>query len=79
MVCLISVIVWVVNLSTSLLDGIIIRRSIVRAVGIGNLRVADDNHLIMRLLAARQSAQRKIIDFLLLGYSLVEISRAVGC
>ena len=61
------------------LDRIIIRRSIVRAVGIGNLRVADDYHLIMRLLAARQSAQRKIIDFLLLGYSLVEISRAVGC
>ena len=48
------------SLYIALLDGIIIRRSIVRAVGIGNLRVADDYHLVMCLLAIWQSLQRKL-------------------
>ena len=62
----------------ALLDGIIIRRSIVGAVGIGNLRVADDYHLITRLLTARQSLQGKVINLFLVGNSLVKTSRAVG-
>ena len=62
----------------ALLDGIIIRRSIVRAVGIGNLRVADDNHLIVNLLAARQAGEGEVIGFLPLGNLLVEESRAIG-
>ena len=62
----------------ALLNGIIIRRSIVRAVGIGNLRVADDNHLIVNLLAARQSGEGEVIGFLPLGYLLIEESRAIG-
>jgi hypothetical protein len=58
----------------ALLDGIIIRRSIVGAVGIGNLRVADDYHLITRLLAARQSPQGKVINLFLVGNSLIKTS-----
>ena len=62
----------------ALLDRIIIRRSIVGAVGIGNLRVADDYHLIVNLLAARQSGEGEVIGFLPLGYLLVEESRVIG-
>ena len=44
----------------------------------GNMRVADDNHLIVNLLAARQSGEGEVIGFLPFGNLLVEESRAMG-
>ena len=41
------------SLYVALLDGVVGGRGIIRTVGIGNLRVADDNHLITDFLSSR--------------------------
>lgn len=47
------------------LDGIVVWRVVIGADGIGNLRVADNDHLILPLLAIRQAGKRKVVYLLL--------------
>ena len=60
------------------LDGIVVWRVVIGADGIGNLRVADNDHLILPLLAIRQAGKRKVVYLLFSFDSLIEASRAVG-
>ena len=66
------------SLQVAFLHGIVIGRSVIRIEGIGYLWVTDDDHLIVIFLAAGKSGQGEVIHFLVVAYSLVEASRAVG-
>ena len=66
------------SLYVAFLDGIVVWRVVIGADGIGNLRVADNDHLILPLLAIRQAGKRKVVYFLFSFDSLIEASRAIG-